>query len=165
MRSLIIDQSASCFGFAILEDKELLDHGTLTSLKKGSTSRLLEFWGDLKKIVATYGIGELVFERVHYHGLQNRKTIYPQAAAEFICQAVAEKYRIPWYFIWPQSWKAAASVRGKGSENQKRSARERACQRWGLETTDIKSYDHSDALCIAAYWVIYREDYRLGLVE
>lgn len=159
-KSLIIDQSGKRCGYAVLYGTELVDHGDLISRQKTSTLRLVQFQQDIYELAKDYLVQEVVFEKIQYFKLPTPETIEPLGHASGICKAAAEILGLPWYKVAPPTWKSACGVKGRDKAQQKLSARKIACQRWGLNDSEISSNDHSDALCIAAYWVVLCDEGR-----
>ena len=163
-RSLIIDQSSTCCGFAVMEGIELREHGVLLSRGKSSTVRLLEFWNDLKNIAHQWKINEVVFEKLHYSGgkiTPMANIIEPMAGAAMICKFVACDYAAKVYTIRPQTWKSVVGAKGNRA-NIKADVRRKVCQYWDIDEAQIRSSDHSDALGMAAYWQHFADEYRMG---
>ncbi len=164
-KTLVVDQSSTCCGFAVLNGRELEAHGILTSREKDSMRRLLDFWKDLRQLAQEHRIDEIVIEHLHYNGGQftsQATQVEPLAGSSVICRFTAVYAGIPLYRIRPQTWKAAIGARGT-RDTIKQDVCRKVCQYWGLDEEVIKSSDHSDALGIAACWLVYAADIRAGL--
>lgn len=162
-RTLIIDQSSSCCGYAVIQAGELLEYGTIEPTVKMSKAprRLREMYDDLQGMIERLKPTEIVLEEHHLHGMQSTKSIKPLAGATNICEMAADKAGIPVYFVRPQRWKAACGAKGK-KEVIKQDVLRIVCRYWGINESDIRSFDQSDALGMAACWKILADDLRSG---
>lgn len=168
MRTLLIDQSSSCCGYAVLDDGKLSKpargiqpHGIFEPHKKGDklSRRLLELQNDLFALVAYFNPDELAIEWHHYHGLNSWRAIEGLAASAQMCEMVAANACIPVYRIKQQVWKAACGAKGT-KETIKGEVKRIVCNFWQIPPADIHSDDHSDVLGMAAAWAIIGNDLR-----
>lgn len=173
MRTILVDQSSSCCGFAVLEGKHLAapvkgvePHGIFEPVRKSAKvpRRLLEMQSDLMALVQHFQPDEMVIEWHHYHGMQSWRAIEPVAASAQMCEMVAANYFIPVYRIKQQSWKAACGAKGD-KDHIKAEVSRIVCQFWHLSPSVIKSSDHSDVLGMAAAWAIIGDDLRSEWIE
>lgn len=147
MKVLALDQALQTTGWAIFENKKLVDCGKFTVEKKGSMAQRLHcIQQEIAKLVFDKEDGEVDF--IVFEGIQNqsnnetfKKLAYVQAATMLFCYQAMIDFSV----LAPSEWrKLNGGGYGKARVEQKESAVERVKQWYSLEVDS----DTADAINI-----------------
>ena len=148
MKILGIDPGMAIVGYGIIEtDAEqpiLLASGSIQTDKgMPDSSRLLEIFNDLSKIVEKYTPDCASVENLFF--FKNQKTVIPVAEARGVILTVLEKYSIPTYSYTPMEVKQVLTGYGRAEKKEVEQMVKIALQTETLPKLD----DTVDAIAIA----------------
>lgn len=146
---LALDQSSRVSGWAVFEDKTLIDSGTFGFKDANIGQRLIKIRNKVLELVESYAIDEVLFEDIQLQSQagSNVQTFKILAEVFGVIYEALEEHEIPNSAVLSSVWKAKLGIKGKRREEQKRNA-----QKFVEDTYGIKaSQDESDAICIGTY--------------
>ena len=153
MRSLILDQSTTCTGLAVLEDGKILAHGVIKPPAGTIDERLRNIRKCLADLIQEWQPDELVFENTQFRpkaGGPRRDEA--MGRIKEVCASAADFAGIPWYKHHPMSIKHAVTGNGSSSKEDVKIA---ACRYWKIPVSRLLSPlddNESDALAGAIHW-------------
>ena len=152
MRILSLDLSTKNSGWAVIEDKKLVEYGCITSASTDLIKRIHIMTDGINEILQKYKIDKIIAEEVRPeggYGVGNQKTMkalmYLQAGLEFL---IHDNYKqIPIDYIYPSSWRAKLGI--KNGRGIKRTSLKEADIAYVAERFQITCNDDiADAICI-----------------
>lgn len=169
MRTLVLDQSSSCTGFALVEDDptvpvkygaygRILHHGRITTPSKyGLLDRLNILRADLENLLdGHYPVDEIVMENTQF-SQRSSDGAGATGAVIRVIKDLAKKRGLAVYFQHPTTVKKCASGKGNADKDEMISA---ARDLWELPNYKIKDHNHADALCGAFVWLVMGDEIR-----
>lgn len=169
MRSLILDQSTTTVGFALVEGDpntpvsfgvtgRLITHGRITTpAKAGLVDRLGIIKADLGIIIRRYHpVNEMVIENTTFVQ-RSGSTSNAMGAIFILCRELAHKYSLAFYTQNPSTVKKRVTGDGKAD---KEAVIEAVMHLWGMTRCKIKDDNHADALAAAYVWLYSAEEIR-----
>lgn len=147
MKLLALDQASRTSGWAIFEDKELIDSGTFTLTSDDIGERLVDYRNKLSDLIDKYEIDEVAFEDIQMQGQINNVQTFKVLAEVFgVTQEFLAEQRYFYHIVSSNTWKSKLNIKGRTRPEQKKNA-----QAYVLEHYNKKvSQDESDAICIGA---------------
>lgn len=164
-RSLVLDQSTTTVGAAVVEDDpsttiypgftgRLLWHGRIKTPAKASlVDRLSIIRADIQSIINSYKPDELVVENTTFIQ-RSGATSNAMGAIYVTCQELAKNNGMAFYSQNPSTIKK--HLTGDGGAD-KEAVIEAVCKFWGMYRSRIIDDNHADALGGAFVW-LYRGD-------
>lgn len=145
MKFLALDQSLSCTGWAIFDDKTLVAANTFTVSKTAPMERrLLEIYKNLTDLYHEYEFEKIYFEDIQLqagNALTYKHLAYAQAAIILWCGHM----NMDWSMSAPSHWrKVLGGGFGRKRAEQKRYAIDLVEKWYNIEV----SSDMADAICI-----------------
>ena len=153
-RLLALDQSSHITGWAVFEDKKLIDSGTFEIKGNDFTKRLFKIKLAILELIDKYDIDEVIFEDIQ---LQETKITTFKMLAEVIgvLMETFEEIQMPMSTVLAVQWKSALKIKGKKRDEQKVNAQKYVFETYGKQV----SQDESDAICIGTYKINQKQDY------
>ena len=151
-RLLALDQSSRITGWAVFEDKKLLDYGKFTITDDRGEVRLHKIRQKVKELIETYNINEVVMEDIQLQEskINNIATFKILAQVLGVIQELLVELDIPQAAVVSSSWKSTLGIKGRTRPDQKRNA-----AAWVQQTYSVKpTQDECDAICIGNHWLI-----------
>lgn len=150
MKTLAIDQSSRCNGYAIFENNELIETGTFTLTSDDVGERLVQLREEVIKFIKDNQIDIVLFEDIQLQSGMAGVTTYKVLAEVFgVIQELVTELGIEYHIVHSQTWKSALNIKGKARAEQKKNA-----QTYVNNTYNIKvSQDAADAICIGASYL------------
>lgn len=143
MRIMSFDQSSRITGYAILEDRKLLEYGKFTLTDEDFGDRLNRF---RKKIVSLltvdYKIDKVLFEEIQLQ--QNVETFKKLAMVYGVLMELLVDLGIPYDIISSNTWKSKCKIKKTVRENEKQAAQKYVLENFGKKVTQ----DEADAICL-----------------
>ena len=154
MRLLALDQSSRISGWAIFEDKQLINSGTFTLKSDDIGERLVAYRKQVEKLICDNDIDEVAFEDIQMQGQVNNVQTFKILAEIFgVTQEYLAEQGHSYHIVSSNTWKSKLQIKGRTRPEQKK-----ACQAWVLEHYGKKvSQDESDAIAIGASIVLDNE--------
>lgn len=145
MRLLALDQSSRCSGWAIFDNKELIDSGTFTLYSDDIGERLVQYRQHLSDLIDKYKIEEIAFEDIQMQNQINNVQTFKVLAEIFgITQEYLVEYNYPYHIVSSNTWKSKLQIKGRTRQEQKKNA-----QAYVLEHYNKKvSQDEADAISL-----------------
>lgn len=153
MKILSLDLSTKSSGWAIFEDKKLINHGCITSSSTDLIKRIHKMTDEIKQIlINNQKIEKIIVEEVRPeggYGVGNQKThkalMWLQAAVAFLIHDNFSSVEIE--YIYPSSWRAKLGI--KNGRGIKRTTLKEADITFVKNTYNILvNDDEADAICI-----------------
>lgn len=143
MRIMSFDQSSRITGYAILEDRKLLEYGKFTLTDEDFGDRLNRF---RKKIVSLltvdYKIDKVLFEEIQLQ--QNVETFKKLAMVYGVLMELLVDLDIPYDIISSNTWKSKCKIKKTVRESEKQAAQKYVLENFGKKVTQ----DEADAICL-----------------
>ncbi len=168
MKSLVIDQSASILGFAVVKEDpntpikygvfgRLLHHGRIkTNPKQYLLDRLMIIRADIEALIKRHNPDEIVMENTQFIQRSSDGAGATGAVVRVI-KDLCKAYGINYYFQHPNTIKKGVTGNGKADKEQMIKA---AMDLWHLGRYKIQDDNHADALCAAFVWLVNGDDIR-----
>ena len=147
MRLLALDQSSHITGYAVFEDKQLIQSGVFSLKSADLGERLFAYRKKLIELIDIFNIDQVAFEDIQLQGQTNAVTTY-RILAEIIgiTEELLTELKISYQIVNSNTWKSKIKIKGKQRTEQKRN-----CQQWVLDTYGKKvTQDQADAIALGA---------------
>lgn len=162
MYTLSLDLSTKSSGFAVFENKKLIEFGCLTASSTDVIKRIYKIIGELSKIVDKYPIDTVLIEEVRPEDLKHsgknlhtqKVLMWLQAAVVFLLHDKRPKAKIE--YIYPSSWRSGVGIhtgRGIKREGLKPQDISFVKENYGIDVND----DIADSICIGHYYLNKKE--------
>lgn len=174
VRTLVVDQSMACTGFAVVEHDPrvelvfgitgaLIAHGHIKPKGNDLTAKILDLKNDLASLAKGYEVAEIVAEDT-LHITQRKAATNQAMAAALICvtEAAAVSGLPAPYLLSNNSVKKLVAGHGKADKEKVSAA---VCDLWRLRPSAILDDNHSDALAIAFAWLALADEKRQKRME
>ena len=143
MRIMSFDQSSRITGYAILEDRKLLEYGKFTLTDEDFGDRLNRF---RKKIISLltvdHKIDKVLFEEIQLQ--QNVETFKKLAMVYGVLMELLVDLGIPYDIISSNTWKSKCKIKKTVRESEKQAAQKYVLENFGKKVTQ----DEADAICL-----------------
>lgn len=157
---LALDQSLNVTGWAIFNDKELVEWGHFTiPANKPIEQRLNLFTKELMKLEEKYNFKDIFFEDIQYqnNAETHKKLAFVQATIMIWCYSTDHKFNI----LAPSHWRSKLKnkygiVFGRARAEQKKKAQELIKKLYNIDVIE----DEADAICIGLCGVQEKEENR-----
>lgn len=137
---LSIDQSLRASGIVIGKNLSIIHKETHRTTGLSEDEALLSLFNKLNSLISEYDIKHLIYEAVQLQG--NTQTLIILARVQGIVKLVAELNNLQSCTqISASTWKSFHEIRGRGRTEQKRNAKLKATELYGIEFTN----DEADA--------------------
>lgn len=168
MRALILDQSTTTVGWAVVEEDptaeiwpgffgRLLDHGRIvTPSKKALVDRLTILRADIQSLINAYKPDEMVCEDTTFIQ-RSGDTSNALGAIYIACKEIAKANGLKFYKQNPSTIKKVLTGNGKADKQEVIAA---VCKYYGMPLGRIMDDNHGDALGAAFVWLFRAEEVR-----
>lgn len=145
-RLLALDQSSKISGFAVFEDKSLIDSGFFTMPDNDDIGlRLMKIRNKIIDLIKQYNIDEVAFEDIQLQGQINNVQTYKVLAEVYgIVLELLTELNIKYQIVHSQTWKSELNIKGKTRKEQKANAQLYILNKYGKDVTQ----DEADAIAI-----------------
>lgn len=143
MRIMSFDQSSRITGYAILEDKKLLEYGKFTLTDEDFGDRLNRFRKKVKDMITSNNtIDKVLFEEIQLQ--QNVDTFKKLAMVYGVLLELLVDLKIPYDIVSSNTWKSKCKIKKTVRENEKQAAQRYVLENFGKKVTQ----DEADAICL-----------------
>jgi Holliday junction resolvasome RuvABC endonuclease subunit len=151
MRLLALDQASKVSGYAVFIDGKLETFGKLSFNNESLGERLFRIREAVAKLIADYGIEEVIFEDIQLQSNvgNNVQTFKALAEVYGVIYELVTELDLPNTSVLASSWKSALGIKGRTRQEQKRKAQAYVTNIYGIKATQ----DESDAICIGSYFL------------
>ena len=145
MKILALDQSSKTTGYAIFEDRELVNYGKITFSHSNPIERMNCLMQEIENIIKNNNIEKVFLEDIQMQGRVNNVVTFKILAFVLgMFEIYCFKNKIPYEVIPSSTWKSKCKIKGKARQEQKQDA-----QRFVKEVFDISpAQDTVDAICL-----------------
>ena len=173
-RSLVVDQSTTCTGWAIVEHDphaevsygtcgKLIAHGVMRLKAAAPIARMCELNADILDAHAKYGgFDEIVYENTAHITQKSAATNEAMAGATIVVKDAAKTLNVPVYSQNPMTLKKRFTGNGHADKDAIIAA---VVTNWGMPRKDIINGDHADALAGAYVWLNMADELRAKTKE
>ena len=157
-RILALDQSTKETGWAIFENKKLINHGVISVSGADGLKRIVEMGKKVQDLIELYEPIYVVMEEVRPEDVNSnndvfKKLMYLQGQLAIVCNSNGLKYE----FLVPSEWRKQCGIKtGRGVMRDKLKASD---IKFVKDTYDIVvSDDEADAIGIGYGFCFYKND-------
>jgi Holliday junction resolvasome RuvABC endonuclease subunit len=173
MRSLVLDQSTTTVGAAVVEEDStatiypgftgrlIWDGRLITPSKTPLVDRLSIIKADIQQLITAFKPDELVVENTTFIKQRSGNTSNALGAIYIACQELASANRIAFYSQNPSTIKKVLTGHG---DADKEAVIKAVCQYFGIPRHKILDDNHGDALGAAFVWLYRGEEVRAAKV-
>lgn len=149
MRTLALDQSSHITGWAVFEDKTLLEYGKFELTNSDLGVRLKQIRERVDKMVKEYEIDKIVMEDVQYQQnvANNVQTFKTLAEILGVLYEYATAAGLDHEIVLAGTWKKFLGIKGRNRAEQKRNAQDYIVNNYQIKPTQ----DECDAICIGLW--------------
>ena len=149
MRTLALDQSSHITGWAVFEDKTLLEYGKFELTNSDLGVRLKQIRERVDKMVKEYTIDKVVMEDVQYQQnvANNVQTFKTLAEILGVLYEYATAAGLDHEIVLAGTWKKFLGIKGRNRAEQKRNAQDYIVNNYQIKPTQ----DECDAICIGLW--------------
>ncbi len=150
MKILALDQASRITGYAIFDNKKLINSGLISLGDNHLGQRLVHLREEVTKLVKQYDVEFILLEDIQYQanfGFDTFKILGEVLGSleELAMELVGTNYEV----VPSVRWKSKLGIKGKKRADQKKNA-----QLYVQDTYDKKvTQDESDAICIGSYYI------------
>lgn len=156
MRKLLaLDQASLTSGYAVFEDKELINWGKFT-FDGDIADRLVNIREKIIELINENDINFVAFEDIQMQGniTNNVQTFKVLSEVFGVILETVRELKIDYEIVSSNTWKSTLGIKGRARAEQKRNA-----QQYVLDTYGVKAIqDTCDAICIGAH-IIQKEGF------
>ena len=154
MRILSFDQSSRITGYAIFEDKKLLDCGKFTLTDEDFGDRLNRFRKKVKDMILSNDkFDKVLFEEIQLQ--QNVDTFKKLAMVYGVLMELLVDLNIPYDIVSSNTWKSKCKIKKTVRETEKQAAQRFVLDNFGKKVTQ----DEADAICLGYTYSNTPQDY------
>ena len=156
-RTLALDQSSRITGYAIFDNKNLVEVGHFSiPANKTMGQRLKLFYNHLKSLIIAYNIEEIFFEGIQYQN--NAETFKKLAMVQGIVFYCTEKLKKPSKELTPSHWRSILKEKHNVSFGRNRVDQKKNAQKFVKEQFNkVATEDECDAICLGLA-ALYEKD-------
>lgn len=147
---LALDQSSKITGYAIFNDKELIEHNIINlSSIDDVGKRLNRLRETVEQLIIDYSVDKVAFEDIQLQSTvgNNVKTFKVLAEVFGVIHELCTHRGISYEIVPSVTWKSALGIKGKTRPEQKREAAKYVSAAYNKAPTQ----DECDAICIGTY--------------
>ena len=148
MYILALDMSTKASGFAVYQDKELIDYGCITAGSANLFSRIDKMIEELEKILQKYKFSRVYIEDTYPEDVHNNIQVYKALVyLQGFVLHLLNKYKLEHTFLLPSEWRAKCGIHtGRGIKRDTLKAKDIKFvqDQFGIKVDD----DTADAICI-----------------
>lgn len=144
---LSLDQASRITGYAIFDNKELIDFGKFELNDENAELRLVQFRQEIQNLINKYQPDIVIYEDIQEQN--NIQTFKVLAEIYGILTELLMELQLPHQSILASSWKSALGIKGKARAEQKRNAANYVINKYNIKV----SQDTADAICIGDCYI------------
>lgn len=150
---LALDASTKSTGWAIFQEKELIDYGCITISSNDTFKRIKYQTKEIKKLLQKHNFSQIILEEVVTDGRHSRTwkvLMWLQASINFMLYD--NQIHVDVQYFYPSSWRSKCGIKnGKGikRDKEKQYDKEFVKKKYGLDVND----DIADAIGIGYAFV------------
>lgn len=154
MRTLALDQSSHITGWAVFEDKVLLEYGKFDLTHPDLGVRLTQIRDRVDQMVKEYNIDKVVMEDVQYQQnvVNNVQTFKTLAEILGVLYEYVTAAGLDHEIVLAGTWKSFLGIKGRNRAEQKRNAQTYIKENYQIKPTQ----DECDAICIGL-WATHKK--------
>lgn len=145
---LALDLSSKSSGYAIFEDKKLMEYGCITAASTNVWHRIDKMIVELDKILQQYQFSHIYIEDVYPEDVKGNLTVWKTLTyLQGFVLHLLDKYNLKSTFLTASSWRSKCGIHtGRGIKRESLKANDIAFvkNQFGLDVND----DVADAICI-----------------
>lgn len=154
MKLLSLDQATKTTGYAVFEDKKLIDFGALKSLGKNSDSRFKEMCEYIRSAIESSGIDLVVFEDVSLRS--SVQILISLSRLQGAIIQICNENNIPFCISSPSHWRKIIGI-NDGAGTKRKELKTRAVE-YVLKYHKVKVIDDiAEAICIGTAYMEEKE--------
>ncbi len=147
-RVLALDQATRTSGYAVYNNKDLIDYGIFEAQGETDTERALQIKQWLVSLIDQYQIDFVGIEGIQYQTAAGVTTFEILARLQGVLMVTCLEEKIPFKVAHTQTWRLHCGVRGKTRVDRKRSMQLLVKQWFNIQPTE----DECDAIGIGKYF-------------
>ena len=146
-RILAIDQATHTSGFAVFNNKDLIEYGSFTAIGDNDFERSLQVKQWLISLIEQLQIDYIGLEGIQYQTTVGISTFETLARLQGVLAVTCLEEKIQFKIVYPATWRTHCGVEGRTRPDQKKSM-QRLVKKWfNLDLTN----DECDAVGIGKY--------------
>lgn len=146
-RILALDQATHISGYAVFNNKNLIDYGTFESVGQNDIERSIQVKQWLISLIDQYEIDFVALEGIQYQTAAGVTTFETLARLQGILAATCVEEKVPYKIIPTNTWRLHCGVKGRTRPDRKRSMQRLVKEWFNLSPTE----DECDAIGIGKY--------------
>ena len=147
-RILALDQATRTSGYAIFNNKDLIDYGTFEATGENDIERSVQIKQWMISLIDQFQIDFIGLEGIQYQTAAGVTTFETLARLQGILAAACIEEKIQYKIVPTNTWRTHCGVKGKSRPDRKRSMQMLAQSWYQLWPTE----DEADALGIGKYF-------------
>ena len=147
-RILVLDQATHISGYAIYNNKNLIDYGSFEAVGETDTERSLQVKQWLLSLIDQFQIDFIGLEGIQYQTAAGVTTFEVLARLQGVLMVTCLEEKIPFKVVHTQTWRLHCGVKGKTRVDKKRSMQLLVKKWFDIEPTE----DECDAIGIGKYF-------------
>lgn len=156
-RVLALDQATHISGYAIYNNRELIDYGSFEATGETDIERSVQIKQWMVSLIDQFQIDFVGLEGIQYQTAVGVTTFEVLARLQGILMATCFEEKVPFKVVHTQTWRLHCGVKGKSRVDKKRSMQLLVKQWFNISPTE----DECDAIGIGKYF----SDNRVPKVE
>lgn len=147
-RILALDQATHISGYAVFNNKNLIDYGTFESVGQNDIERSIQVKQWLISLIDQYEIDFVGLEGIQYQTAAGVTTFETLARLQGILAATCVEEKVPYKIVPTNTWRLHCGVKGRTRPDRKRSMQLLVKNWFNLSPTE----DECDAIGIGKYF-------------
>lgn len=153
MKILALDQASRVTGWAIFDNAQLINSGTIViNPDYGLGERLHKLRNEVKDIIQTQNIEKVYLEDIYADGqhINNISTFKTLAEVFGVLFELCVDLKVPVEAVLAIKWKSVVGIKGRTRADQKKSAKQHVLEKYKIKASE----DQADSICIGEYAII-----------
>ena len=147
-RILALDQATHISGYAVFNNKNLIDYGTFEATGENDIERSVQVKQWLISLIDQFNIDFVGLEGIQYQTAAGVTTFETLARLQGILAATCYEEKVPYKIAPTNTWRLHCGVQGRSRPDRKRSMQRLVKEWFGLTPTE----DEADAIGIGKYF-------------
>lgn len=153
MKILALDQASRVTGWAIFDNAQLINSGTIViNPDYGLGERLHKLRNEVKDIIQTQNIEKVYLEDIYADGqhINNISTFKTLAEVFGVLFELCVDLKVPVEAVLAVKWKSVVGIKGRTRADQKKNAKQHVLEKYKIKASE----DQADSICIGEYAII-----------
>ena len=146
-RILALDQATHTSGYAVFNNKNLIDYGSYVASGNDDIERSVDVKQWMISLIDQYEIDFVGLEGIQYQSTAGVTTFETLARLQGILMAACHEQNITYYIIPPATWRSHCEVKGRSRTDKKRSMQTKVKEWFDITVSD----DVADSIGIGKY--------------